>query len=53
MNEFCSWVYEPCRSKIGSPKEIVGECRYNVTVMNLHNGDQIISIIHYLLNIYS
>ena len=28
MNECRSWVYEPRRSKIGSSKEIVGECKY-------------------------
>ena len=29
MNECRSWVYEPRRSKIGSSKEIVGECKYS------------------------
>ena len=29
VNECGSWVYEPRRSKIGSPKEIVGECKYS------------------------
>ena len=28
VNECRSWVYEPRRSKIGSSKEIVGECKY-------------------------
>ena len=28
MNECHSWVYEPRRSKKGSSKEIVGECKY-------------------------
>ena len=28
MNECRSWVYESRRSKIGSSKEIVGECKY-------------------------
>ena len=28
MNECHSWVYEPHWSKIGPPKEIVGECKY-------------------------
>ena len=28
MNECRSWVYEPRQSKIGSCKEIVGECKY-------------------------
>ena len=28
MNECRLWVYEPRRSKIGSYKEIVGECKY-------------------------
>ena len=29
VNKCRSWVYEPRRSKIGSYKEIVGECKYN------------------------
>ena len=28
VNECRSWMYEPRRSKIGSSKEIVGECKY-------------------------
>ena len=29
-NECHSWVYEPCQSKIGSSKEIVGVCKYYI-----------------------
>ena len=28
VNECRSWVYEPRRPKIGSSKEIVGNCKY-------------------------
>ena len=30
MNECRSWVYEPCWSKTGPSKEIVGECKYSL-----------------------
>ena len=30
VNEGRSWTYEPRRSKIGSSKEIVGECKYMI-----------------------
>ena len=35
MNECHSWVYEPSRSKIGSSKEIVGECKYLILWLTL------------------
>ena len=28
VNECHSWVYEPRESKIGTSKDIVGECKY-------------------------
>ena len=30
VNECRSWVYEPRWSKIGSSKEIVGDCKYSL-----------------------
>ena len=42
MNECRSWVYEPRRSKIGSSKQIVGECKYK----GLYLGDNCIQNVH-------
>ena len=36
VNECRSWVYEPRRSKIGSSKEIVGECKYRIISHYIH-----------------
>ena len=47
MNECRSWVHEPHQSKIGSSKEIVGECKYicmSVKKLNVLNNTDVLPL---------